>query len=80
MERFVEDQASLQSYDTTPLPLTRQQVYLFLSLPVCRRSRLTTEGGGGGEKSYDRENARTSINHSILSVEEGRIVPIFMWL
>ncbi len=45
---------------------------LFLSLPVCRRSRLLTaeaEGGGQGAKSYDGEKAWSStiLNHSILS-------------
>jgi hypothetical protein len=40
----------LRSYDLS-LPL-----FLFLSLPVCRRSSLRTGGGGGG-KLYDRKEA-----------------------
>ncbi len=41
---------------------------LFLSLPMCRRSSLLTERGGGvrGAKSYDRKKAWASINRSIL--------------
>ncbi len=55
----------------TPFPLSPgRKLPLFLSLHVCRRSILLTgEGGGGGRwaKSYGREKARPSINHSILS-------------
>jgi hypothetical protein len=40
------------------------------SLPVCRRSRLLTGEGGGrdgtGAKSYNGEEAWSSINRSIL--------------
>jgi hypothetical protein len=42
----------------------------FISFPVCRRSTKWIGGGGeGGAKSYDREKAWPSINHSILSGE-----------
>jgi hypothetical protein len=50
---------------------------LFLSLPACRRSSLSSllaywggegEGGGVRTKSYDREKAWSSINRSILFV------------
>ncbi len=46
---------------------------LFLSLPVCRRSRLLTgvgvRGGERGAKSYDGKKTCSSINHLILSCE-----------
>jgi hypothetical protein len=52
----------LFSSSPTPFP--------FLRLSVCRRPSLQTGeggGGGGGAKSYDREKAWPSKNHSILS-------------
>ncbi len=69
-------QAFLQSYDSAPrptpfVPFSRQQVFsLFLIIPVS--SVEVTDGRGGeervrGAKSYDREKAWSSINHSILS-------------
>jgi hypothetical protein len=51
-----------------------QQLSLFFSLSVCRRSSLLKGGvGGGGEggrevKAYVCEKAWPTINHSILSV------------
>ncbi len=52
-----------------PLPPPVNKLPLFLSLLVCRRSVLLTEGGKGGgrAKSYDNEKAWSSIYHSILS-------------
>ncbi len=57
-----------------PFPLSRQQVgWLSFSVYLCvaGRAYCTDErggtGGGLGAESYDRENAWTSINHSILS-------------
>jgi hypothetical protein len=55
-------------YDSAPArplpPSPVDELYLFLSLPVCRQSSfLTGEGvgrGGGGAESYDRKKA--SIN------------------
>ncbi len=67
IEWFIEDQAFLWSYDldsppSPPLPTSPvSKVSLFLDLPV--RSRV----GGMGAKSYDREKAWSSTNHSILS-------------
>ncbi len=54
-----------------PPPPPVSKLSLFLSLLVYRRSRFLTgeeEGSGGrGAKSYDREKAWSSINHSLLS-------------
>jgi hypothetical protein len=55
-----------------PLPPSPpSKLPLFLSLPECRRSSLLTGEVGEvvrrGAKSYDREKAWPSINHSILS-------------
>ncbi len=47
-----------------PLPIA-YELSLFLSLPVCCRSSLLT--GEGGAKSYNGENAWSTILHSILS-------------
>jgi hypothetical protein len=76
IEWFIEDQAFLLSYDSAPRPSPypsspASKLSIFLSLPVCRRSVLYWRGGGGagdgrGAKSYDREKAWPSINHSIL--------------
>ncbi len=53
----------------TPSPVSKMS--LFLSLPVFRLSSLLTGevwgGGGGGAKSYNREKAWSSTNHSIPS-------------
>ncbi len=70
IEWFIEVQAILRLYTgrmirllALPLPPSRQQLSLFLSLPLCRRRRsiflLTVEGGGGegvsqGAKSWRR--------------------------
>ncbi len=52
----------------SPFPLFPvSQLSLFLDLPVCSQSNLLTGGGGRGAKSYDREKAWSSTNHSILS-------------
>jgi hypothetical protein len=53
-----------------PLPSSPvSKLSIFLSLSVCRRSRLLKEGGGGGRGAefYDRMKARPSINRSMLS-------------
>ncbi len=59
---------------STP-PLVRK-LYLFLSLPVCRQSRLLTGEGGKrvrrGAESYDRKKTWPFINRPILS---GYAVP-----
>jgi hypothetical protein len=54
-----------------PLSLV-SKLYLFLSLPVCRRSSLLTGEEAGGEEPnlYDGERALSSINNSILSGED----------
>jgi hypothetical protein len=49
----------------TPFPLFRQQV-VSLSQSSCP-AYLRESGGRGGAESYDGENARSSINHSMLS-------------
>jgi hypothetical protein len=56
------------------MPSPVSKLSLFLSLPVCHRSSLLSEGGGpgggrggGGAKLYDGEKAWSSINHSIFS-------------
>jgi hypothetical protein len=59
----------LHAHPLPPFPVSNFSV--FLSLPVCRRSSLLTREGGGdgrGAKSYGREKAWSSINHSVLSV------------
>jgi hypothetical protein len=49
IEWFIEDQAFL--WAPSPFPLSRQtKFFLFLSLPVCRRSSLLSGEGGGGVK------------------------------
>jgi hypothetical protein len=55
-----------------PPPLSRQQDVSLSqsSLPMCRRSSLLTGEGGRGwgeAKSYERDKAWPSIDHSILS-------------
>jgi hypothetical protein len=68
-------QAFSLSYDLAPPPQPPpspvSKMSFFISLPVCRWSSLLVgmEGGegGGGAKSYDGEQALSSINHSILS-------------
>ncbi len=71
IERFKEDQAFPQSYKaprpSPSLSFPVSKLSPFLSLHEFRRSRLLTGGGGRGDKSYNREKARPSINHSILS-------------
>jgi hypothetical protein len=61
----------LQSSDSAPCPppspLSVSKLSLFLSLPVCRQSRLLTGEGGRGAQFFDREKAWPSINHSVLS-------------
>jgi hypothetical protein len=91
----VEDQAFLRSYDSGPHPSqplrppSRQQVVSPSSLRVYRRSSLLTgEGGsGGGRKSYDREKAWPSINHSIhdrkwkrpsFDIKNYKIIPLVL--
>jgi hypothetical protein len=66
----------------TPSP-SRQQVGLFLTLPVCRRrpelsgGRRGGEGGGGEAESYDGERDWSSINHSILfRMRQGPIISL----
>ncbi len=58
----------LLGFSPTPFPSSPvSKLSLFLGLPMCRRpSLLTEEGGGRGAKSYDREKAWLTINHSIL--------------
>jgi hypothetical protein len=57
IERFIEDRAFLRSYDLLPTPpslhpFPLSRLSLFLSLPVCRRSKLLTgeRGEGMGEE------------------------------
>ncbi len=57
IEWFIEDQAFLRSYDSTPRtpppptsPVSKSS--LFLSLPVCRRSSLLTGKGAGVEPNH----------------------------
>ncbi len=54
------------SVPTLPPPPV-SKLFLFFSLPVCRRSSLLTGGGGRGDKVYYGEKAWSSINHLILS-------------
>ncbi len=72
IECFTEDQAFLQSNDSGPRPppsrpLSRQQI-TSLSQSSCLSpvELILTGEGGRGAKSYDRERAWPSINHSIL--------------
>ncbi len=68
IERFIEDEAFLRSYEIAPQlhppPLCRQHCLSFSSSCV---SSLLGDGGGRGAKSYDRGKAWSSINNSILS-------------
>ncbi len=72
---FIEDQASLRSQDSAPRPPPSPPSpvsrCLSFSSFLCHVSPVDlTDGRGGsgrGAKSYDREKAWTSINHSILS-------------
>jgi hypothetical protein len=69
---LMETQAFLRSYGSAPRPPPLPPANcLSLSLPVCRRSSLLTEGGGGGggrgAESYHRKKAWASINGPILS-------------
>ncbi len=74
---IIEDQAFLWWYDLaiwsppTPSPSPVSKLSLLLSLFVCHRSSLPTDGWGGGggrgAKSSDHEKALSSIKHSILS-------------
>ncbi len=71
VEWFIECQAlgrmiRLHAHPLPPSPSV-SKLPIFLSLPVCRRSRVGGEGGLGSN-SYDREKAWPSVNHSILSV------------
>jgi hypothetical protein len=54
-----------------PPPSTVSKLSIFLSFPVrCFSVEFTDEKGGGGgrgAKSYEREKAWPSINHSIFS-------------
>jgi hypothetical protein len=60
-----------RSYDLAPPPLPVpslvSKLSIVFSVHVCHRLNLLTGEGGGGAKSYDREKAWFSINHSILS-------------
>ncbi len=49
-----------------PLPPPVSNFSLFLSLPMCRRPSLLTEGGGGGVEPNHTTSAWPSVNHSIL--------------
>ncbi len=53
----------------TPFPLSRQQVSLYLSLPVCSVELTDGRGGRGGHgaESYNSKKSWPSINRSILS-------------
>ncbi len=56
------------AHPLSPSPVSN--LFLFLNLPVCRRSSLLTWGGGRGgrgAKSDDHETAYPSMNHSRLS-------------
>ncbi len=68
IELFIENQAFLGSCDLAPCPppppCPISNLPHFLSLPI-RRAYL--RGEGRGAKSYEREKARPSINHSILT-------------
>ncbi len=73
IEWFIENQTVLRSYDSAPRPhpspLPPASYLSFLSLCVGGRAYWRDKGrvGGRGAKSYDREEAWPSINHSILS-------------
>ncbi len=58
-EGFIEGQAFSRSYDSAPQPSPVSKLSLFLSLPVCCRSR---EGGWGGAKSNEFEKIYKSFN------------------
>jgi hypothetical protein len=67
IERFTEHQAFLRSYDSAPHPppsLVARQKVVSLSQSSCV-SPVEPTNVGGGAKSYDREKAWPSINHSI---------------
>jgi hypothetical protein len=63
---------------TTPFPLFRQQV-VSLSQSSCVLSVDLTDGKGGGDvrgaKSFNCEEALSSLNHSILSVDHPFTLP-----
>ncbi len=75
---FIEDHAFLWSYDSVPRPppfLPSSQQLVSLSPSSCVSSVELTNGRWGeevglgrGAKSYDRNTAWPSINHSMLSV------------
>jgi hypothetical protein len=72
IELFVEDQTFSPSYDFASLSAPRlpspvSKSSLFLSLPMCRRSRLLTGEGEEGAKSYHGEKAWSSRICYILS-------------
>ncbi len=79
----IEEQDFWPSYDLAhpgPLPhppLSSAKLSLFFSIHVCRRLSPMT----GGAKSYDDENAWSSIDHSILSATNHDLLyhtPLFM--
>ncbi len=81
VERFIEDQAFLRSYDSAPRPppspFSHQQV-VSLSQSSCVTGQAYWRGGGGGgwggglrSKPYDSEKVWPSINHSILSANKS---------
>ncbi len=74
IEWFLEDRAFLRSYDSAPHspPSSVRKLYLFPSLPLCRRwSLLTGQRWRGWPRVqimlYDREKDWPSMKHSILS-------------
>ncbi len=72
IEWFIEDQAFALSYDFAPPPSPRPPASCH-SFSVFRGvAGQAYWRGGGGAKSYDSENAWSSINHSILSAPTNR--------
>ncbi len=73
IERFVEDQAFLRSYDSAPRPPapSHPSSPVSLSQSSCVSTVKLTDDGGGrcgrGAKSWDRVKAWSSMYHSILS-------------
>jgi hypothetical protein len=60
---------SLWPQNSAPRP-PPPPLFLFLSRPVCRRSRSLTEsvgggGGGRGAESYDRKKAKKAWAHGV---------------
>ncbi len=72
IECFIEEQAFLKSNDSGPRPLpsrplSRHQVASLSQSSCVSPVELTDGRVGRGAKSYERERAWSSINHSILS-------------